>query len=200
MPGRHRIVESRCTVHVEDRSYEAKVYSPPSTPRPWSVVAGFDPYRCAHVIDVYAHEELRGTGDLRVKVFVGDKHQADRHSFKQSRNPLWPDDKVENRIVHRVSGSAPAVCFLIEITAWDLYLDFFHEPFDVEALALDDGTSADAEDRALRRRIEELENGYEHEREELRQRTDLPPQVIRRLEGHAMRIYERKLKKIIGED
>ena len=168
-------------------------------PPPWTVVAGYDPCRCAHVIDIEAHWYLQGPrGGIEVKVFVGDKQQADRQAFKRNKQPLWPDDKVQNRIVHRVSKPADPVCFLIEITARDLYLDFYHEPLSLEVL--DDGGAAEAEELAVKRQLEELEKRYADEREQLRQRTDLSPQVIRKLEGHAMRVYERKLQKLMSDE
>lgn len=197
IPGPQRIVESRCHIDEGGRAICVKVYEPPLAPVPWTARAWYDMPRAAHVIEVSVHP-LCEPGAVSAKVYVGAAHQANRALFAQTKEPLWPDDKVSNRVVHRAPRTQ-SVCFLIEIRAYDLCLDFFHEPFDIDGLALTDDTPKAAKRFAQMKEIDALEQMYAAERAKLEERSDLSPMAKHLRESHLMRIYEELLGEIVGE-
>jgi hypothetical protein len=196
--GERRVIEGRQVVVSGGQPYNAQVYEPPLIPAPWTVRAWYEAHRSAHVIDVVAHPLLREPRALSVEVFVGNEHRADRAAFKRDKEPLWPDDKFENRVVHRVPKGMKDPCFLIDITANNHHLDFFHEPSVIDEFALDDPTPKAARRFAVLQELEELERAYAYEREKLVGRTDLSPAAKRLMEAHLIRLYEAGLREVTG--
>lgn len=196
--GSRRIFESRTVPSDGLAPPGATCYFPAISPIPWKVWAWYEPEHNAHVIEVEAHPDLRKPGALQVKVYVGGYHQANRNEFRRDKKALYPDDKHENRIVYRTSTRPPGLCFLIDVTAYDLHMDFFHEPFMPAAPAITDNTQVVVDPFAKIREIEEVEKRYAEEVEKLEQRSDLSAVVKSEMEGHLLRIYERSVKQIIG--
>lgn len=200
IPGKRRVIETVTVIEEGNQAYRARVYEPPFVPAPWAVRTWFEPHRHAHVIDVVAHPLLRKPDALTVRVLVGEKHQPDRAAFKRDAKSLWPDDKFENRVVHRMPGAARGVCFLIEVVAFDLRIDFFHEPYLADAASVEDESVRASKPFAVIHEIEELVKTYTEEIEKLKRRTDLSPDLKRQLESHLMVLFETSMRKVSGSE
>lgn len=200
IPGKQRIVETWKAIEDGDHVYRAMVYEPPFVPAPWSVRTWFEPHRRAHVIDVVAHPLLRGPSALTVRVFAGEKHLADRGAFKRTAESLWPDDKHENRVVYRMPKERRGVCFLVEVVARDLQLDFFHEPFLIDPALDEQEPPESAKPFKVIYEIEELLKAYTDEIEKLERRTDLSPEMKRQLKSHLMVLFESSMQKVRGSE
>jgi len=197
--GSQRVVETSCRLPEGSGSYPAKRYLPALSPSPWEVWAWYEPHRSAHVIEVRIHPSLENSDAVKAKVFVGEGHTANRCAFKANKQSLWPDDKYKNRVVFRAPRETKGLCFLIDITACDLHLDFFHEPL-IDVAAFVPGPPDFDKDFAQLTQIEELEKRYAAERKKLEDRADLSSAVKRQLEARLMLIRERAVKKIIDGD
>jgi hypothetical protein len=194
--GKRRIVEATEVIREEGKTYTAKRYEPSFVPAPWTVRAWYDAYRRAHVIDVAAHPALLADGGLSAKVYVGEEHNPNRQAFRSHKQPLWPDDKFENRIVHRVANATEGV-FLIEIEAADLALDFYHEPA-LEKDVIDTTATVVAKHFSGFVELAEVEKIYMYEKGKLAQRTDLTEQMKVILDAHLDRMHDDAVLEILG--
>jgi hypothetical protein len=92
------------------------------------------------------------------------------------------------------------VCFLIEVVAYDLRIDFFHEPYLVDADSTEDESPQASKPFAVIHEVEELMKSYTEEIEKLKRRTDLSPDLKRQLESHLMVIFETSMRKVSGSE
>jgi len=93
---------------------------------PWVVAGWHDPSRDAEVIAVRFNPSLR-SADVAFAVHVRSEHDPDRSHFRQYARTLWPDDKWNDRVVHRYKRNSKSGCFLIDVSVNGEMTDFYHE-------------------------------------------------------------------------
>jgi hypothetical protein len=178
-------------------------------PAPWTVRAWYDARRGWHVIDIAAHPQLSTATPLGARVYRGGVHRANRWEFRCAGTQLYPDDKFENRIIHRSKGDA---IFLIDITVGDLQLDFYHE----SATALSATSVIEMEDAsviaatpavhpleqrfAVASELAKAEEIYRRETEKVEQYSTLSEDRKIQMKAHLLRIYNDYVRELAGDD
>ena len=197
--GPRRIFERFDAVRDEDRVYQGKVYEPAFTPAPWTVRAWYDSRRREHVIDFDLHRAITtefDASEVTVAVYWGGQHDPNRSEFQHSKRPLWPDDKVHNRVVHRVQqgkdGKDLHGVFLIAVAMGAARWDFYHEPErddGVDLLLEFEGATTTINYFKPLEKLAVIEKQYQEELARIDERIDLTDDTKMIMRGHAQRLY-----------
>jgi hypothetical protein len=65
--------------------------------------------------------------EIGVVVRKGEELNPDRAEFRSKASVLWPDDKWNNRVVHRYRRGTATGSFLIDVRVAEETIDFYHE-------------------------------------------------------------------------
>jgi len=124
-----RVHEWRKSVVLDDGILVPRlIYAPTDSPTtaPWVVFAWYDEARDAEVVAVRFNQAL-GSADVEFAVHCASTHDADRMNFRSYAKTLWPDDKWNDRVVHRYKHRTDRGVFLIDVTVNGETIDFYHE-------------------------------------------------------------------------
>ena len=203
-----RVHEKHERVDDGGHQYMSKVYSPPLNRAPWTIRAWYSEHRDAHIID-FSYDQAIVILDLfEAHVYAGEQLNPNRKVFRGNHRELFPDDKVANRILYRMSGRTREPVFLIEIRVAEFKCDFYHEPFVAEEVievpqpepVVEEIDPATAAARAFDFGpiVGEYERAYERANQKVVDNPYLSADMKETLQGHLLKRYEDEITRLVG--